>query len=203
MKLTHRASLDDVAAVVATALDRAGIVAVLTGGACATIYTGGAYQSHDLDFIVRSGGTRRSLDAAMASNGFSRDGDRYVHPATPFFVEFPRGPLAIGDDIRITPVALQVGSATVMALSATDACRDRLAAFYHWSDRQSLQVAVEIALARPVNMKKIRDWSTSEDHIGRFDEFRRELDRRRLQRASRSTRSIARGRRRETGEPSR
>ena len=188
MKLTHRSSLDDVAATVATALDRAGIVAVLTGGACATIYTGGAYQSYDLDFIVRSGGTRRTLDAAMASIDFARDGDRYVHPATPLFVEFPRGPLAIGDDIRITPVALKVGRATVMALSATDACRDRLAAFYHWSDRQSLEVALDIALARPVNMKKIRDWSTSEGHTARFDEFRRQVDRRRLQRRKRSRR---------------
>ena len=186
MKLTHRSSLDDVAATVATALDQAGIVAVLTGGACATIYTGGAYQSHDLDFIVRSGGTRRTLDAAMVSIGFARDGDRYVHPATPFFVGFPRGPLAIGGDIIITPVALKVGTATVMALSATDACRDRLAAFYHWSDRQSLQVAVEIASAQPVNMRNIRNWSGNEGHIERFDEFRRELDRRRLQRRKRS-----------------
>lgn len=185
MTLASRSSLAEVAAAVATALDRAGIVAVLTGGACATLYTGGTYQSNDLDFIVRSGGARRALDAAMASIGFARNGDRYVHPASPFFVEFPRGPLAIGDDVHITPVAVKLGGGTVLALSPTDACRDRLAAFYHWSDRQSLQVAVEIALAHRVNMKTIRDWSTREGHVDRHDEFRRELDKRRQQRRPR------------------
>ena len=186
MRLTRRSSLADVAAVVAAALEAAGIEAVLTGGACATIYSRGAYQSHDLDFIVRSGGTRRSLDAAMASVGFARDGDRYVHRETPFFVEFPRGPLAIGDDVRIVPVTLKLGRNRALALSPTDSCRDRLAAFYYWSDRQSLQVAVDIAASQTVNITKVRDWSASEGHADRFEEFRRELVRRRQERRKRS-----------------
>jgi hypothetical protein len=177
MTITRKSTLGDVAAVVAGALDGAGISAVLTGGACATIYSKGAYQSHDLDFIIRSGGTRRSLDVAMASVGFRRDGDRYVHPATPFFVEFPRGPLAIGEDVAITPVELTVGGGRTLALSSTDACRDRLAAFYHWSDRQSLDVAVEIALANPVNMRTIKRWSQTEGALEQFDEFRRQVAR--------------------------
>jgi hypothetical protein len=182
VKLTRRSTLAGVAAVVAAALEAAGIDAVLTGGACATIYTRGAYQSYDLDFIVRSGGTRRSLDTAMASIGFARDGDRYVHRETPFFVEFPRGPLAIGDDVQIVPVGLKIGRRKTLALSPTDSCRDRLAAFYHWSDRQSLQVAVEVAMSRRVDMKKIQDWSRNEGFADRFKEFQRELARRRLRR---------------------
>lgn len=179
MTIARRSSLADVAAEVAKALNAARISAVLTGGACATIYSKGAYQSHDLDFIIRSGGTRRSLDVAMASIGFHRDGDRYVHAATPFFVEFPRGPLAIGEDVAITPVELTVGGGRTLALSSTDACRDRLAAFYHWSDRQSLDVAVEIALANPVNMRIVRRWSQIENALEQFDEFRRQVARRR------------------------
>lgn len=179
MTIARRSSLADVAAEVAKALNAARISAVLTGGACATIYSKGAYQSHDLDFIIRSGGTRRSLDVAMASIGFHRDGDRYVHAATPFFVEFPRGPLAIGEDVAITPVELKVGGGRTLALSSTDACRDRLAAFYHWSDRQSLDVAVEIALANPVNMRIVRRWSQIENALEQFDEFRRQVARRR------------------------
>jgi hypothetical protein len=42
-------SLADVAAAVAGALPGSEIRAVLTGGACATLYTGGEYQSSDLD----------------------------------------------------------------------------------------------------------------------------------------------------------
>jgi hypothetical protein len=162
---------------VAGTLRGADIVAVLTGGACATLYSDGAYKSHDLDFIIRSGGTQRSLDEAMARIGFRRDDDRYVHPTTPLFVEFPRGPLAIGDDVKITPVEIKVARGKVLALSATDACRDRLAAFYYWADRQSLHVAVEIARRRRVNLAAIERWSAREGQQDRFADFRRELRR--------------------------
>lgn len=176
MKLTRRSTLAEVAAAVAAALRLAHIDAVLTGGACATFYSKGAYQSHDLDFIIRSGGTRRSLDEAMSSVGFVRDGDRYTHPRTPFFVEFPKGPLAIGDDLAITPVVLEVGDGSTPALSPTDTCRDRLAAFYHWSDRQSLDVAVQVALRTRVDISVIRTWSAKEGFESKFSDFLTELN---------------------------
>lgn len=172
MTITRRSSLADVAAVVGGALARFGVRAVLTGGACATIYSKGAYQSHDLDFIVDDASTRKDVDAALDSVGFVRRGDRYVSPRTPFFVEFPRGPLAIGDDLDVRAVRLRVPRGSVLALSATDACRDRLAAFYHWSDRQSLQAAVDIARRRRVDLAAIRRWSVGEGALERFEEFR-------------------------------
>jgi hypothetical protein len=176
--LTKRSSLEDTAAAVSQALHEAGFTAVLTGGACATIYSRGAYQSHDLDFIIRAGGKRAELDAAMAVAGFSRSHDRYVHSSCPFFVEFPRGPLSIGDDTNITPAIIRIGRTAIPALSPTDSCRDRLAAFFHWSDRQSLQSAVDIALHHRINMAAIRRWSDREGHAGRFAEFRDEVRRR-------------------------
>lgn len=178
MTLTRRSTLPEAAAAVARALDSANIPAVLTGGACATIYTGGAYQSHDLDFIVSGKASRRSLDDAMATEGFGRDGDRYVHPATAFFVEFPRGPLAIGEDLAIRPILLKVGSTTISMLSPTDACRDRLAAFYFWADRQSLRVAVEIARRQRLSLFKIRRWSKQEGFEAKYAEFAAAIDRR-------------------------
>jgi len=171
--------LEDTAVAVSRALRDAGFTAVLTGDACATIYSHGAYLSHDLDFIIRAGGKRAELDAAMAVTGFSRSHDRYVHPSCPFFVEFPRGPLSIGDDTSITPATIKIGRTAIPALSPTDSCRDRLAAFYHWSDRQSLLSAVEIALHQRVNMTTIRRWSDHEGHAERFAEFRDEVARRR------------------------
>jgi len=167
--------LADVAEVVARALANAGIRAVLTGGACATILTDGAYQSADLDFILEGEVRRRDLDAALATAGFSRENDRYVAPDTRFFVEFPRGPLAIGRDLSIQPKPLRVGRTIVPALSPTDSCRDRLAAFYHWNDRQSLDTAVLIASRHRVNYSKIRKWSADEGAIEGFEEFLRKL----------------------------
>jgi hypothetical protein len=51
----------------------------------------------------------------MAELGFERVGAQYQHPDTPFFVEFPRGPLAIGDDDMVEPVEVRVGQARVWA----------------------------------------------------------------------------------------
>ena len=183
MKLTSHTRIEQVARAVSDALEKAGIRAVLTGGACAAIHTAGEYQSEDLDFILQSAPTQKSLDDAMASAGFRRRRDLYVHPGTPFFVEFPPGPLGIGRDLAIKPIHKRVsrGGARIRTLSATDSCRDRLAAFYHWNDRQSLRAAVRIARRNAVNLGKIRSWSRDENAEEGYREFVRELalDRRR------------------------
>lgn len=171
MRITHRSSLRQVAAAVAKALQDAHIRAVLTGGACATIYTGGAYQSEDLDLILESTPKQAVLDEAMATAGFVRAGDVYRHPATRFFVEFPKGPLSIGSDIAIKPSTFTVGDVRIRLLSPTDTCRDRLAAFFHWKDRQSLKTAVAVASRHRVNLRKTREWSASEGAAKGFEEF--------------------------------
>ena len=171
MKLTSRSSLAEVAACVAKALAGAKIRAVLTGGACATIYSRGEYQSSDLDFILQSAVTPELLNTVMESIGFHPNGNRYDHPRTPFFVEFPAGPLGVGTDIDIRPVVTRIAGVGVKVLSATDSCRDRLAAFYHWNDRQSLITAVQIARHRKVNLKGIRAWSERENASDKFLEF--------------------------------
>ena len=177
MTLGPRSTLAGVALAVGDALRRHEITAVLTGGACASLYAGGRYLSQDMDFIATTGVTQSRLDQAMASVGFGRAGDRYVHPRVRFYVEFPRGPLAIGDDYQIAPVVRSRGGLRTLVLSATDSCRDRLAAFYHWNDRQSLRVAVWIATRQRVSMTRIRRWSLAEGFAERFEEFRLEVRR--------------------------
>ena len=171
MSLTARSSLAQVAACVANALARSKIRAVLTGGACATLYSKGEYQSSDLDFILQSAVTSKELDGVMNAIGFRRTGNRYAHPRTAFFVEFPAGPLGIGTDIDVRPVVHRIGRIGVRVLSATDSCRDRLAAFYHWNDRQSLITAVQIASHRKVDLNAIRTWSEREDASEKYSEF--------------------------------
>ncbi len=177
MRLTGRASLRTVAGAVGDTLRRHGIKTVLTGGACATLYTRGAFPSLDMDFVLIGGTTQARLDGAMAAAGFGRRGDRYVHPRLPFWVEFPRGPIAIGRDYRIRPVVRRVRSGRLQMLSPTDSCRDRLAAFYHWNDRQSLDAAVEIARLNRVRLETVRRWSLAERAREGYAEFLRELRR--------------------------
>jgi hypothetical protein len=183
VRLGRSSSLAEAAAAVGDALRRHGIRAVLTGGACASLYSKGAYHSVDVDFIVVRPTTQALLDAAMGTVGFARRGDRYLHPACRFYVEFPRGPLAVGDDYRIDPIERRTRQGRFLALSATDSCRDRLAAFYHWNDRQSLDVAVWIALRNRVNLAAVRRWSAAEGFASHFAEFAAELRRARARRS--------------------
>ena len=86
MRITASTALETVAVAVGETLATHGIRAVLTGGACAGIYSGGLYSSRDVDFVLEERGTLSSLDAVMVSLGFSRRGNRYVHSESPFWV---------------------------------------------------------------------------------------------------------------------
>jgi hypothetical protein len=144
-----------------------------------------------VDFILEGRVLPADLDEAMAAVGFVREANRYVHPRSRFWVEFPRGPLAVGADLEIRPLYLGGRAVRTLALSLTDSCRDRLAAFYHWNDRQSLAVAVEIALRHEIDIELVRRWSASEGHAKRCAEFLREL-------STRSAGPRSRGRKRES-----
>lgn len=179
MTITERSSLREVALAVGRALADHGIRAVLTGGACASLHAAGRYLSDDLDFVLVGRVQAADLDRAMASLGFVRETNRYVHPRSDFWVEFPRGPLAVGADLDVEMVEIRGRGGLVLALSPTDSCRDRLAAYYHWNDRQSLAVAAAIAARHDVDLERIRRWSEGEGHAGRFQEFEVEIARRR------------------------
>jgi len=138
-----------------------------------------------MDFILVEATSQGRLDEAMSSVGFVRKMDRYVHPHVLFYVEFPRGPLAIGGDYRIKPVERRGRHGRALVLSATDSCRDRLAAFYHWNDRGSLDVAVAIALRNRVSLPIIQRWSQEEGFPAGFAEFALELKRARAARSRR------------------
>jgi hypothetical protein len=55
--------------------------------------------------------------------------------------------------------------------------KDRLAAFFHWDDREALAQAVLVARAQPVELDEVRRWSRTERSAARFAEFLRELGR--------------------------
>ena len=171
MALSAKSSLKEFSITVGSALRAQGIRAVLTGGACASIYTGGKYMSGDADFILRGRVDRRALDEALHRLGFGREGDRYVHRSSRFFVEFPAGPLAIGGDVNIEPVEIRLRDKVALALSATDSCRDRLSGYFHWQDRESLAVAIEIAVRNEIDWHAVKSWSEKEGAIEGFEDF--------------------------------
>lgn len=50
-------------------------------------------------------------------------------------------------------------------LSSTQAVMDRLAAFYHWHDPQSLEQALMVVHSQSVDLKAIQAWSKDEGAV--------------------------------------
>jgi len=90
---------------VAWHLEGEGIRCVLVGGAVVAIYTEGLYRSGDLDMVPDELG-RNHLTEALAKIGFKPAKSRYYkHPNCPhLFLEFPRGPVEIGEQYRSFPM---------------------------------------------------------------------------------------------------
>ncbi|MBC7458773.1 MAG: nucleotidyltransferase [Bdellovibrionaceae bacterium] len=143
MKFPKHMSIGEFAARVASQLEEQGISTVLTGGAVVSIYTENKYMSYDADFITES--DNQKINGVMKDLGFQKQGKDFKHPDTDFFVEFPTGPLAVGDlQIKATG-ELDFKGHKLKLLSPTESVMDRLAGYFHWNDLQNLDQAVWIA----------------------------------------------------------
>jgi hypothetical protein len=137
----------ELAARVSQALETAGIKATLSGGAAVSIYTNNEYESKDLDFVTAE--RRETLAAALAPLGFTLASDRrhFTHPDTELFLEFPAAPLRFGNQIvqHDDVPRLQTPWGPLRIVTPTLCVMDRLAAYWHWQDRQSWDQAVMVA----------------------------------------------------------
>lgn len=164
-------STGELAAWVASHLRARGIDVVLSGGAVVAIYSAGRYVSMDLDFIEESLGTRKKLRDVLAEMGWTERNRYFVHADTDYFLEFHTGPLSVGDEpvYRISQIEFPTG--VLRLLSPTDCVKDRLAAFYHWKDRQSLEQAVLVASAQAIELDEVERWSRKEQSLPQFRAF--------------------------------
>ena len=128
-----------------------------------SIYSHNAYESKDLDFIVE--GIAKKEAPAMEQLGFRKESGRYwTHPQTEFWVEFPPGPLQVGnapvESVKVNE--LETSAGVLRLLAPTECVMDRLAAYYHWRDQQGLDQAVQVALRQEVDLRRIEEWSRAE-----------------------------------------
>ena len=171
MRKIEDMSAEDLAGLVCTTLANAGVTVTLTGGGCAAIWSRGKYTSNDLDFIEEGPVPRRRIREALRTLGFHEEGRHFVHDRAKFFVEFPTGPLMVGAQ-RVENVAVRkTASGDLRLLSATDCVKDRLAAYFHWNDAQSLDVAVLVARTQAIDMNEVERWAISEGHAAKLRVF--------------------------------
>ena len=165
-------SLAELATYVSEHLKSHGIDVVLVGGGCVSIYSNNQYQTQDLDFVERYHSKRSTLKAVLDLIGFTEKNRYYIHPDAAYLLEFPTGPLAIGDEAVKEVHEMQTENGTLRLLTATDCIKDRLSAFYHWQDRQSLQQALWVAQNHPHDIEAIEIWSSHEAKAEKYLEFK-------------------------------
>jgi hypothetical protein len=153
--------------------------AVLSGGSCVSIWSNDAYVSNDLDMIIRGMATRSRIVRALGALGFnpSEKGGRYfTHPDTTLSLEFPAGPLMVGDE-HVTDVAtIKTDHGSLKLLTPTDCVKDRLAGYLHWGDEQNFQQAVYVAQKQPVDWNSIAEWLTAEGSPGALEKLKEAVE---------------------------
>jgi len=151
----------------------------LTGGACVSIYSRNRFPSFDLDFVLLAAEDRKAGERILGDLGFRRDGRHFRHPETPYIVEFLLPPLSIGSEPVGRPAEMRAGRMMARVLSPTDCVKDRLAAFYFWKDRPSLEQALGVAARGPVDFEDIERWSNKEGMAEKYLIFKKTLAERR------------------------
>jgi hypothetical protein len=102
-------SIVELAAFICDSLKKEGLQATLSGGACAEIYSNNAYVTGDLDFVVNFiwPENDKIIQRVMSTLGFIKTGRIYINKTVAYSVEFPPGPLCIGEEYMIKPVEMK------------------------------------------------------------------------------------------------
>ncbi|MFT5241597.1 MAG: hypothetical protein ACI9X0_002581 [Kiritimatiellia bacterium] len=150
---------------------------VLSGGSCVSIYSEEKYVSMDLDFVNAGFAKRAAIKTVMEALGFHEENRYFRHPGSDLLVEFPPGPLGIGDEPVTQINEIETPTGILRIISPTDCVKDRLAWFYHDNDTECLEQAVLVADANDIDITEIERWSKAEGKIEKFREFTKRLAR--------------------------
>ena len=166
--ITANTTLTELAGIVSESLERAGIVATLSGGAAVSIYTENCYLSEDLDFVTVA--LINELKSAVEPLGFRHTGrprlSVFEHPNTHWYLEFPPAPLSFGGTyVDSTQCAIvDTGLGNLRIITPTHSVMDRLIAAAAWSEPQSLEQAILVVEHQQKNIdwKELDQWVVSE-----------------------------------------
>ena len=159
----------ELAAIVAENLQQHGIDVVLVGGLAVEIYSDNLYLTNDIDMVNTNYSKPADLHKAMGEIGFRKQGRVYVSDTTDITVEFPPGPLSVGDDFITSTTIAKVARGVIPILLIEDVVKDRLAAFMHWKDRQSLVQAMAILLKHRLKPTVFKKFCTRENNVSDYE----------------------------------
>jgi len=177
MKSVSNMTRLEFAAFVAAEFRNQNINVVLSGGSCVSIYSQEKYVSMDLDFVNAGFTKRPRIRATMESLGFREENRYFRHPDAHFLVEFPPGPLGVGDEPVKQIDEIRTDTGVLRIISPTDCVKDRLSWFYHNNDTECLEQAVFVANANAVDITEIERWSKAEGKSALFTQIKHRLKR--------------------------
>ena len=106
--------------------------------------------------------SRRKVKGALAVIGFKEKDRYFIHSETEFYVEFPTGPLTVGDERVYEVETRNTGAGHLRLLTPTDCVKDRLAAFFYWNDTMAFEQALLVARNQTIDIANLRRWSAAE-----------------------------------------
>lgn len=167
-------TLKELAGLISEELRKRGIDTVLVGGACATIYSENRYQSYDLDYVTYH--DMRTVRKALLEMGFTEKNRYFQHEGCPWFIEFVSPPVAIGNEPLHQFNTINTPFGQIKLLQPVDSVKDRLASFFHWSDKQGLEQAINICKEQEIDLAEVERWSIHEEHSAKFQIFKERLE---------------------------
>lgn len=175
--LSADSTLLEVAVAVSEALERAGIIAPLSGGAATAIYTNNRYLTKDLDFVTSA--RAKPLTAVLEPLGFTASSDRrhFTHEPSGWLVEFPPGPLAFGETVleNVDIPVLDTEYGQVRVITPTQSLMDRLSAYFHWNRQRPLRDQARVLVQTLDPVGRI-DWEALYQWAERENISREEVD---------------------------
>lgn len=141
------------------------------GGLAVEIYSENLYLTKDIDLVNTNYTKPKALHSAMAELGVVKQGRIYCNPSTAITVEFPPAPLSVGDSPVSEVETLPCGDGEVTILSAVDIVKDRIAAYIHWRDTQSLVQALAVMLKHVIEPAAVREFCLHEGTQQQYHEL--------------------------------
>ncbi|MCK4556255.1 MAG: hypothetical protein KAU47_01965, partial [Candidatus Aminicenantes bacterium] len=100
----------------------------------------------------------------------------FKHKDSEYFLDFVSPPLSVGSEPVKKITEIKKGKRTLKLLSVTDCVKDRLAAYYHWEDRQALEQAILVCRNNNVDLKEVERWSKNEGMSDKYKMFKDYLE---------------------------
>ncbi len=108
--------------------------------------------------------------------GFRQVGRTFASHQTPFTLDFPKGPLGVGEQAITQWNTVSRNLQELEVIRPEDSVKDRLAAYFFWNDYAGLSQAVAVATNTSIDFDEIKNWAMKEDESQKFADFQRRLE---------------------------